>query len=350
MNRTPWIIGAALCAAVFTTPAAADEMAPNAGALMKRAQGVFAPLPKEVANPENPITDSKVTLGRNLYYDPRLSKNRDVSCNSCHALDKFGVDGEATSPGHRGQRGERNSPTVYNAALHVAQFWDGRAADVEAQAKGPVLNPIEMAMASEEQVVAVLKSIPGYGRLFSQAFPDAKDPITYDNMARAIGAFERRLLTPSRFDAFLGGDASALETAELEGLEAFLGVGCTACHSGVGIGGGSYQKLGLIKPFATKDVGRATVTGNDLERFFFKVPSLRNIAETGPYFHDGSVGSLDEAVRLMGRHQLGVELSDAQVGKLIAFLGSLTGVVDVEYTAKPVLPASGPSTPAADPS
>ena len=280
-------------------------------ALQARAEQIFGALPSEVASETNPITEPKVELGRMLYYEPRLSKNHDISCNSCHLLDAYGVDNEPTSPGHRGQRGGRNSPTVYNAALHLSQFWDGRAADVEEQAKGPILNPIEMAMPGEAEVVAVLESIPGYEPLFQQAFPDDSDPIRYDNIARAIGAFERRLVTPSRFDDFVAGDLDALNDAELAGLETFLDTGCTVCHMGPAIGGQLYQKLGLVHPYETSDAGRYDVTGRDADRFFFKVPSLRNIAETHPYFHDGSIAELNEAVRLMAWHQLGRELSDA---------------------------------------
>ena len=327
----------------------AAEPALDVQALLTRAQGVFAALPDEVPNPENPISVAKVELGRALYYDARLSKNHDISCNSCHQLDRFGVDGEPTSPGHRGQRGDRNSPTVYNAALHLAQFWDGRAADVEEQAKGPILNPVEMAMPSEEAVVAVLASIPGYPPLFAEAFPDAEEPLSYDNLARAIGAFERRLLTPSRFDAFLAGDPGALSDAEQRGLLTFLDTGCTTCHQGVGVGGAMYQKLGLVRPYPTEDPGRAAVTGNEAEKHFFKVPSLRNVTRTAPYFHDGSIGSLSEAVRTMAAVQLGRDLEDAQVAEIEAFLGALTGEIAEERMARPELPASGPDTPAPDP-
>jgi cytochrome c peroxidase len=173
--------------------------------LSERAGAIFGTLPDTAPNPANPTSAAKVDLGRMLYYDPRLSKNHDISCNSCHQLDRFGVDGEATSPGHKGQRGDRNSPTSLNAALHVAQFWDGRAADVEEQAKGPVLNPVEMALPDATSVEQTLRSIPGYGPLFAQAFPDDADPISFDHMALAIAAFERGLLTPSPFDAFLAG-------------------------------------------------------------------------------------------------------------------------------------------------
>jgi cytochrome c peroxidase len=319
-------------------------------ALRTRAAAVFGALPVEASNPENPITPAKIELGRNLYYEPRLSKNHDVSCNTCHLLDRHGVDGQPTSTGHREQRGGRNSPTVYNAALHIAQFWDGRAADVEEQAKGPVLNPIEMAMPSEEAVVAVLDSIPGYAPLFAAAFPDEENPINYDNMARAIGAFERVLLTPSPFDAFVAGDDDALSDQQLAGFDAFTSAGCTTCHQGAAIGGGLYQKLGVIKPYPTEDPGRVEITGDEADRRVFKVPSLRNIAKTGPYLHDGSIEELDEMIRIMAEYQLGIPVDDAQVSAIHAFLESLTGSVDAELIAMPKLPPSGPDTPAPDPS
>jgi cytochrome c peroxidase len=319
-------------------------------ALRTRAAAVFGALPVEASNPENAITPAKVALGRNLYYESRLSKNHDVSCNTCHLLDRHGVDGQPTSTGHREQRGGRNSPTVYNAALHIAQFWDGRAADVEEQAKGPVLNPIEMAMPSEEAVVAVLDSIPGYAPLFAAAFPDEENPISYDNMARAIGAFERKLLTPIPFDAFIAGDDKALSDEQLAGLDAFASAGCTTCHQGAAIGGGLYQKLGVIKPYPTEDPGRVEITGNEADLRVFKVPSLRNIAKTGPYLHDGSIEELDEMIRIMAEYQLGIPVDDAQVSAIHAFLESLTGTVDAELIAMPKLPPDGPDTPAPDPS
>ena len=324
--------------------APAPTKGPDRAALRERARAIFGDL-LDASSGRSP----KIALGRMLYYDPRLSKSQTISCNSCHDLARFGVDGEPTSPGHRGQRGDRNSPTVYNAALHVAQFWDGRAADVEEQAKGPVLNPVEMAMPDDGTVVAVLQSIPGYQELFVAAFPDDEQPISYDNMARAIGAFERRLVTPSRFDAFLEGQEAALTDEELAGLETFMNTGCITCHNGPTLGGGSYQKLGAVRPFETEDPGRFKVTGQEADRGVFKVPSLRNVAKTGPWFHDGTVTSLDEAIRLMAAHQLGRDLSDDEVRSIHVFLESLTGSVDPDYIAKPELPESGPDTPAPDP-
>ena len=311
---------------------------------------LFSPLPTVMESKSNPVTLAKVNLGRKLYYDPRLSKNHDVSCNTCHLLDKFGVDGLQTSVGHLEQVGGRNAPTVYNAAGHIAQFWVGRAADVEDQAKGPPLNPIEMAMVNEAAVEATLNSIPGYVSLFAAAFPDDEEPISYDNMAKAIGAFERGLVTPSGFDDYLAGDDSALNELEIAGLTAFLDAGCGTCHAGPYVGGAIYQKLGLVKPWERDaDQGRFDVTGAEADRQFFKVPSLRNIAQTSPYFHDGSVASLNEAVRLMADHQLGIPVTNEQVISIIAFLNALTGNIDPAYIAMPELPESSESTPVADP-
>jgi cytochrome c peroxidase len=328
------------------------EEAPDSAAiaLAEWAGSIFGELPDSVANPANVGSPAKLNLGRMLYYDARLSKNHDIACNSCHLLDAYGVDGEVTSPGHRGARGGRNSPTVYNAAIHLAQFWDGREPDVEAQAKGPVLNPIEMAAPSKEHVVGVLASIPGYVDAFAAAFPDDSDSLNYENMARAIGAFERNLMTPGRFDEFMAGDWKALDATERRGLETFMATGCNSCHMGPALGGTLYRKLGFVFPYETEDIGREGVTGEASDRHVFKVPSLRNIEKTGPYFHDGSIGTLEEAVKIMGVHQIGVQLDDDQITDIVAFLGSLSAEPDLDYVAKPELPESGPDTPAPDPS
>lgn len=306
--------------------------------LQQRAQAVFGTLPAVAESKDNPLTDAKVTLGRMLYYDPRLSASNTISCNSCHQLDKYGVDGEPTSPGHKGERGDRNSPTTYNAAFHFVQFWDGRAATIEEQAKGPILNPVEMGMAADVDVIAKLRAIPGYAPLFKAAFPNQPEPITYDNIALAIGAFERKLVTPAPFDRYLAGEANALTDQQKLGLAKFMDSGCIICHTGPLLGGSMYQKLGLVKPYPSKDTGRAKVTNNPADEYFFKVPSLRNIAETGPYFHDGSLKTLPETVKIMGEYQLGRQLSDQDVELIVAFLGSLTGKVDTAYIAKPTLP------------
>jgi len=332
MKRSSSILVLLLTGLAASVASAADV---NPKDLLQRSQALFKVLPAEAANPANPITQAKIDLGRKLFYETRISQGGEISCNSCHALENYGVDGKPTSPGHEGKLGGRNSPTVYNAALHFRQFWDGRAADVEEQAKGPILNPIEMGMPSAEVVVEKLQAIPEYEPMFRAAFPGEADPITYDNLGLAIGAFERRLMTPSRFDAFLGGNTSALTPAELAGLKTFLDVGCTVCHNGPVIGGNSFQKLGLVRPYATKDLGRFDVTKLESDKMVFKVPSLRDIAKTGPYFHDGTVTSLDDAIRLMASHQLGQDLSQNQIASIATFLGSLTGEINRAYIAKP---------------
>jgi cytochrome c peroxidase len=292
-------------------------------------KAAFAPLPDSAATADYPTTPERVALGRSLYLDTRLSKNNKMSCNSCHNLSTFGVDNEPTSPGHEGKRGGRNSPTSFNAALHVAQFWDGRAKDVEAQALGPILNPGEMGMPSEQQVVDRLKADPKTVEAFKKAFPGEADPLTYQNVGKAIGAFERTLITPSRFDAYLKGDEKALSSAEVDGAKLFVQTGCTACHMGATLGGQMYQKLGLVKEYDTKDLGRFEVTKSEADKKFFKVPSLRNVAKTGPYFHDGSIKTLDQAVSIMAEYQLGKQLTKEQVTSIVTFLGSLTGTPPV---------------------
>jgi len=314
--------------------------------LLKRARGIFKPLPKEPPSPEsNPTTPEKVKLGKMLYYDPRLSRSGFISCNSCHNLATFGVDNEETSIGHRWQLGPRNAPTVLNAAFHIAQFWDGRAKDLEEQAKGPIINPVEMAMPDSLQAVKVIKSIPEYVELFKKAFPNSKDPITYDNIAKAIAAFERTLITPSRFDRFLEGDVSALTDEEKEGLKLFMDKGCTACHNGMGVGGHMYAKFGVVKPYSSKDLGRYEITKQESDKHVFKVASLRNVAMTYPYFHDGKVWDLKQAVKIMADVQLGMKLSDKEAKKIVAFLKALTGEIPEEARTLPVLPPSSPSTP-----
>ena len=306
-------------------------------------------LPKSMPSTAHPSNDALVALGKMLFFEARLSKNQDISCNSCHKLESFGVDGEKTSTGHKKQLGTRNSPTVLNSAIQFRQFWDGRAADVEEQATGPIANPVEMA-SNEKLAVAVLSSMPEYVDHFAKAFPGEKDPITLKNVGVAIGAFERTLLVPSRFDKYLGGDKTALNDAELAGAALFVSTGCTACHNGAGIGGGMYQKAGLVKPWPSdKDLGRFTVTKDEADKMMFKVPSLRNVEKTAPYFHDGGTATLDEAVKIMGRHQLGRELPDADVASIVTFLKTLTAAVPTDVATPPALPKSTAKTPKPDP-
>ena len=296
----------------------------------------FAALPAEMASAVNPVTEAKVALGRALYFDTRLSRDGRLSCNSCHRLDAYGADTGATSVGFRGQHGGRNSPTVYNAAGHFVQFWDGRAPDVETQAKGPILNPVEMAMPDGDAVMRAIAGDSAYGRMFREAFPGEPRPMTYDNLGRAIGAFERRLVTPSRWDRFLAGDTAALTREERAGFVAFTSVGCAGCHNGAYVGGLMYQKAGLVRPWPdTTDHGRMDVTHESGDRMVFKVPSLRNVARTGPYFHNGRVHSLDTAVIMMGRYQLGRELGPDEVQPILAWLRALTGDLPAGVTPPP---------------
>jgi cytochrome c peroxidase len=284
---------------------------------------------------------ARVDLGRKLFYDKRLSAGENTSCNSCHLLNAYGVDGHSFSTGHDGKLGGRNAPTVYNAALNLAQFWDGRARDLVAQAKGPILNPVEMGVPNADMVVVRIKSIPGYVSAFRQAFPDSADPVTFDHFAEAVAAFEQGLLTPSRWDRYLEGDTNALNDEEKKGLKLFLKVGCATCHAGKGLGGNSFQKLGYLTAWPDQhDLGRYQVTLMDRDRLVFKVPTLRNIEKTGPYFHDGQIASLNEAVRLMAKYQCGENLRPEQVGQIVSFLKSLTGVLPDKYIAPPAFPST----------
>ena len=317
---------------------AAAQMVP-----MGRGRGghgmMMGTLPQTMASESNPVTPAKVDLGRMLFYDGRLSRDGTVSCNSCHDLANYGVDGQQFSLGVGGQKGGRNSPTVYNAAGQVLQFWDGRAATVEEQAKGPVLNPVEMAMASPGEVEGALRSIPAYVAAFEKAFPGQRQPVTFENIALAIGAFERGLVTPSRWDRFLSGDTTAISSYEFAGHRQFMHAGCASCHNGPLVGGGSLQKLGVMRPWpVVSDAGREAVTKAETDRMVFKVPLLRNVAKTAPYFHDGSVGKLDDAVRRMGEYQLGAQLNPDEVRQIVAWLNTLTGEIPRDYIRKPELP------------
>ncbi|MFN8309907.1 MAG: cytochrome-c peroxidase [Chitinophagales bacterium] len=308
------------------------SMVMNTG-LIKKANEVFQPLPKVAESAENPITDAKVALGKALYYETKLSLKGNNSCNSCHNLKTYGVDNLPTSKGDNSGFGKRNSPTVLNAALHAFQFWDGRAKDVEEQAGGPILNPVEMAMHTEVDVEKRLGSDERYVQLFKAAFPNDKQPISYANLRKAIGAFERTLLTPSPFDDFLQGNSDALSTQQQAGLQDFMDAGCTTCHSGVSVGGTMFQKFGTNADYHTfthskaTDEGRKEVTKDEADKNMFKVCGLRNVAKTQPYFHDGSVSSLQEAIKIMGKAELNKDLTDEQVKNIEAFLNSLTGEV-----------------------
>ena len=270
----------------------------------------------------------KYELGKKLYFETKLSSNNLVSCNSCHnLLNGSGVDHLKTSKGViDGKIGDRNSPTTLNAFTHVAQFWDGRASDVEAQALGPIMNPIEMGMPSEKAVVEKIKAIPEYVNLFKKSFSKEQDALTYQNIGNSIGFFERTLTTPSRFDDYLAGQKNALTEIEKKGAKKFITLGCIGCHDGPNLGGNQFQKIGLIEEYDTKDLGRFNLTKEESDKKVFKVPGLRNISRTAPYFHDGSIESLEDVITLMAKHQLGIVWKGTQErDELAAFLKSLDG-------------------------
>ncbi len=309
--------------------------------LLRRFRPLRSPAPADARK------RAEIALGQMLFFDSRLSRHRDVSCSSCHELKHGGGDGKPVSTGTFGARGNRNAPTVYNAALQVALFWDGHAADLEAQAAGPLLNPAEMGMLSPDTVTSVLRSIPGYADAFRAGFPDDHDPVDFDHARRAIATFERTLSTASRWDSFLRGETNALTRAELDGLKVFTDVGCIQCHTGELVGGSMFQKVGVAEPWPNQaDPGRFAVTQVEADRMVFKVPSLRNVMLTAPYFHDGSVANIRDAVRAMGTHQLGVRLDDAEVGAIIAWLSTLSGSLPSETMEEPTLPPDGATTAA----
>lgn len=322
--------------------------AAGASELRDTALEYFKPLPSTIPSvKDNPITPEKITLGKALFFDPRLSASGVFSCYSCHNLATGGDDNLETSIGHGWQKGPRNSPTVLNAVLNEAQFWDGRAEDLKAQAKGPIQAGVEMAN-TPETVVATLRSMPQYTEWFAAAFAEDAEPISFDNMAKAIEAFEATLITPGPFDAFLNGDDQAMTPEAARGLALFVDKGCVSCHSGVNLGGQGYYPFGLIeKPGADilppDDKGRFAVTETVDDEYVFRASPLRNVAVTAPYFHSGKVWDLKVAVQIMAESQLGEALSEEEADSIVAFLDSLTGSVP-EVTV-PVLPAETATTP-----
>ena len=289
----------------------------------------------------------KVELGKRLFFEPRLSKSGWITCNSCHNLSTGGADNLPTSIGHKWFFGPINSPTVLNAKFNLAQFWDGRAKDLKEQAKGPIANPIEMG-SSHDLAVSALQSIPEYVQWFSEVYGEVygDKEINIDNVADAIAAFEETLTTPnSKFDYWLNGYDEYISESEGEGYALFKAKGCITCHNGVGVGGNSYQKFGIAKPYDkdTHTLGRYNVTKKEKDKYVFKVPLLRNIELTAPYFHDASTWSLNEAVNIMAEYQLGLNLTDDETNKIVAFLKTLTG--DQPEIIFPILPPSTANTP-----
>jgi len=330
-----------LASTLLTTPVMADE-------LREAAEGIFQPLPSTIpALKENTVTPEKIDLGKALFFDPRLSASGVFSCASCHNLATGGDDNMETSVGHGWQKGPRNSPTVLNAVLNEAQFWDGRAADLAEQAKGPIQAGVEMAN-TPEQVIETLLSMPAYVDWFTAAFPGEAAPVTFDNMAKAIEAFEATLITPAPFDAWLNGDDAALSDDAKAGMALFIDKGCSSCHSGVNVGGHGYYPFGLIeKPgsdiLPPGDKGRFAVTETVDDEYVFRASPLRNIALTAPYFHSGKVWDLAVAVEIMAESQLGEALKPEETAQIVAFLDSLTGTL--QPITLPVLPAETATTP-----
>lgn len=308
-------------------------------------------LPKQAPAPaDNPTTAAKVELGKMLFHDPRFSLTGTVSCASCHSVMEGGDDHRPTSIGVHGQKGGRNAPTVWNAAFHSVQFWDGRAATLEEQAKGPVTNPVEMGMKDLDTAMQRLRAIPGYRKHFTAAF-GGTDPVSVDNAAKAVAAYERTLITPSSaYDRYVGGDKKALTMQQARGMEKFAATGCTACHSGavfngppMPVGQGFFQKFPTLTNSAyvakyklMDDPGRFESTKQEQDKHMWRVPTLRNLVYTAPYFHNGTVKSLDEAVRVMAKTQLDKELADGDVKDIVAFLEALTG--EFPRQAMPMLP------------
>jgi cytochrome c peroxidase len=325
----------------------AAESTPTQGEneLLKEAQGHFKPLPKDMGTAEFPVTPARVDLGRMLFFDPRISVDGTVSCARCHLSSLYATDGLAKSHGPKDQLAPRNAPTVFNAALYFKQHWRGDIENVEEQAKGSLLggfgNPDYAA------AMARVKAIADYNELFKKVFPDDADPVTADNWGKAIGAYERTLVTPSRFDEYLGGKHDALSAEERRGLRTFIDTGCASCHNGAGLGGGKFRKFGVKEDYwkatGSKEIdrGRIDVTKDPDDLHVFKVAGLRNVEMTPPYFHDGSVGTLPEAVRIMARVQLEKNLSDEDTASIVTFLKSLTGKLPENFANNPVLPAGG---------
>ena len=314
-----------------------------AASILGAAQAENSKEPIEPIKPAVIKNPALVELGKKLYFDPRLSKSGFISCNSCHNLSMGGTDNLKTSIGHNWNKGPINAPTVLNSSMNLAQFWDGRAADLKAQAGGPIANPGEMAF-SHELTVDLLQSIPGYVAEFNKSFGNEK--ITIDEVTLAIAAFEETLVTPnSRFDKWLRGDKKALNKQELAGYNLFKSAGCVACHNGPAVGGNSFQKMGLVEPYKASSPaeGRVAFTKEEADRFKFKVPTLRNVELTYPYFHDGAANTLKEAVDTMGRVQLGRKFTDKENANIVAFLKTLTG--DQPDFKLPQLPPSSDKTP-----
>ena len=341
------VAAAAALAAMAAMAAACTGPAARADAgLARQARDLFGQLPEVMASPNNAVTPAKAALGKALFYESRISVDGTVSCARCHPLSLYAVDGLTKSVGNRCRTSDRNAPTVLNAAAQISAHWIGNRTSVEDQARQALVGGPSFGMASYEAAEARLRGITGYAPLFQKAFPGEPEPVTAANFALAVGAFVRTLLTPSPFDAFLGGDLTALDDVQKAGLRDFIETGCANCHAGAYLGGQSYQKFGVVEPYWKRtvssgiDQGRYAATQKEADRYVFKVPVLRNVQMTSPYFHDGSVGRLPDAVEIMGKVQLGMDLAEARIKGLVAFLQALTGKVPAAALEVPILPES----------
>jgi cytochrome c peroxidase len=319
----------------------------SASELLERAQQTFGALPKNMGTAEFPVTQERVELGYKLFFDPRISIDGAVSCSRCHLPALYGTDGLAKPLGAHDRVNPRNAPTVLNAALQFKAHWRGDRANVEDQAKQALIGPPSFGNPHYAAAMTKVKAIPGYAQLFAKAFPGENEPVTPDNWGKAIGAYERTLVTPSPFDDYIGGNEKALSNSEQHGLQLFIEKGCSGCHNGPGVGGGIFQKFGVRDDYwketrvSEPDKGRYDITKDPADLYVFKVPSLRNVAMTPPYFHDGSVSSLAEAVRIMAKVQLDTTLTAVEIADLTAFLTTLTGTLPDNFVVAPVLPAAG---------
>jgi cytochrome c peroxidase len=338
---------AGLAAAVVSALAEAPSPDPGAKQLLDDAKAIFQPLPP-IPAASGPVTAARIDLGRHLFFETRVSADGNVSCSHCHQPDKQAADGLPKAIGVFGRENPRNAPSIFNASLNFKQHWHGDRESLEDQAEKSLLGAASFGNPDYATPMGKLKAIPAYWTAFTAAFPGDKDPINSKNFALAIGAYERTLLTPSKFDAFLGGDLTALTDTEKAGLRTFIDSGCAACHDGAGLGGNAFQKFGVAKDYwketgsKNPDKGRAEVTKSDADLYVFKVPSLRNVAKTAPYFHDGSVDQLFRAVMIMGKTQLGADIPEKDIEAIVAFLGTLTGPVPANYSA----PEPYPDAPA----
>jgi cytochrome c peroxidase len=335
--------------AAFASALAAEETEQG---LLDRARALFKPLPADAGTAQRPLRPERVALGRALFFETRVSTDGKQSCAACHQPSLHGTDALPRSVGNQGRIIPRNAPTVFNTALQFVQHYGGNRVDVEEQAVKALVSALAYGNADYAAAEARLRALPGYRAMFEKAFPGEPEPVTAENWGKAIGAYERTLLTPAAFDRYLGGDTSALSAQAKQGLDKFMSYGCSGCHNGVTVGGQMYQKFGITQDYWTltgskeidlfkgRDKGRFQDTKNEADAFIFKVQQLRNVAVTPPYFHDGSVAQLGDAVRIMAKLQLARDLNDADVADIVAFLESLTGDVPPQFASVPSLPAA----------